>query len=105
VGFADAVFVSGLSPATTYRWQVRACADALRSVFVDADNGGHWTFTTIDLPAVLAKLSPPDASGGHGRNVAPAWHVPEPPFAALYQKAAAVVKRRDMELFGQPRCR
>jgi len=78
VGLADAVFVSGLSPATTYRWQVRACADALCSVFVDA-GGGHWPFTTIDLPAVPAKLSPPDASGNHGRNVTLAWHVPGSP--------------------------
>jgi len=81
VGLANTVFVSGLSPATTYRWQVRACADALCSVFVDADNGGHWPFTTIDLPAVPAKLSPPDASGGHGRNVTLAWHVPGSPSA------------------------
>ena len=52
----------------------------LCSVFVDA-GGEHWPFTTIDLPAVPAKLSPPDASGGHGGNAALAWHVPGSPSA------------------------
>jgi len=67
----------------------------LCSVFVDADDGGHWPFTTIDLLAVPAKLSPPHASGGHGRNVALAWHVPESPSAVLYQQVAAAVKHCD----------
>jgi uncharacterized repeat protein (TIGR01451 family) len=38
--------ISGLSPATTYRWQVRACAESDCNIFSDANDGASWTFST-----------------------------------------------------------
>ena len=56
VGTNTSVTLSGLTPGATYSWQVRACADSGCTVYIDADNGQHHTFTVrfdIYLPLVL----------------------------------------------------
>ncbi len=46
VGANTSVTVAGITPNTTYYWQVRACADSDCAVFIDANNGQHWSLKT-----------------------------------------------------------
>ncbi|MDW8293723.1 MAG: hypothetical protein RML84_11600, partial [Anaerolineae bacterium] len=61
VGTSTSVTVTGLAAGTTYRWQVRACADSACSVFTDAD-AGHWLFTTGTPPGPFNKSAPSNGS-------------------------------------------
>ncbi|MDW8293640.1 MAG: hypothetical protein RML84_11165, partial [Anaerolineae bacterium] len=56
------VTVGGLAPNTTYYWQVRACANADCTSFLNADNNEYWRFDTIQLPSAFNKVSPADGA-------------------------------------------
>ena len=56
VGTNTSVTLSGLTPGATYSWQVRACADSGCTVYIDANNGQHHTFT-VRFPSRCALAS------------------------------------------------
>ncbi|GIV83069.1 MAG: hypothetical protein KatS3mg052_0076 [Candidatus Roseilinea sp.] len=58
VGTNTSVALSGLTPGTTYYWQVRACADVGCTVFTDADGGAYWSFSTAAPVGSFNKLAP-----------------------------------------------
>ena len=59
VGSNRSVVVSGVSPGTTYSWQVRA----RNAVGVTEASGGWWKFTTlIDAPGAFSKTNPSNAA-------------------------------------------
>ncbi len=68
VGATTSTVLSALTPGATYYWQVRACADADCTVFMDADNENHWFFSTADLPPTFQvdKHMPANNSKGVG---------------------------------------
>jgi uncharacterized repeat protein (TIGR01451 family) len=73
VGVATSVTLSGLTPGTTYYWQVRACADAGCTVFSDANGGAHWSYTVVMTPSAFSKLTPADGSAGQPANLMLSW--------------------------------
>jgi len=72
VGTATSAALSGLTPATTYYWQVRACADSGCTVFADA-NGGHWSLTVTSAPGTFNKTGPADGVTGQPANLTLSW--------------------------------
>ena len=56
VGTNTSVTLCGLTPGATYSWQVRACADSGCTVYIDANNGQHHTFT-VRFPSRCALAS------------------------------------------------
>jgi len=72
MGVATSVTLSGLTPGTTYYWQVRACADAGCTLYTDAD-GGHWSYTIAVTPSAFSKLAPADGATGQPANLMLSW--------------------------------
>ncbi len=52
------VALSGLTPGSTYYWQVRSVFDGGYSY---ADSGSWWAFTTLPLPVAFNKVNPANA--------------------------------------------
>jgi alpha-tubulin suppressor-like RCC1 family protein len=70
------VTVTGLSPATTYYWQVRACATSACDFFTDADgSGGHWAFTVAAV-GPFSKAQPVSGAVGLPTTVVLSWTAP-----------------------------
>ena len=67
------VTLSGLTPGATYSWQVRACADSGCTVYIDADNGQHHTFTVISSPSAFGKTAPADGATNQPTTVTLQW--------------------------------
>ena len=61
VGNTTTTTVSGLSPNTTYYWQIRASTSPTLPA-TDADNGIWWRFTTALAPGAFGKSSPGDGA-------------------------------------------
>ena len=73
-GIATSATVSGLSPSTSYYWQVRATNTAGVTL---ADADAWWSFTTQAaqpaLPGAFSKSSPSNGSKNRSRPVALTW--------------------------------
>jgi uncharacterized repeat protein (TIGR01451 family) len=70
------VGLSGLTPGTTYYWQVRACADSGCTVFTDADGGTQWSYTVAATPGSFGKVSPADGAVNQPINLTLSWSAP-----------------------------
>ena len=67
-GAATSVGLSGLSPSTTYYWQVRA-VNGYGTLYANLSPYVYWSFTTGPLPGAFNKSSP--ASGATGVSLTP----------------------------------
>jgi hypothetical protein len=63
--------IGPLSAATTYHWQVRACANSSCSVY--ADSNSEWRFSTAALPAPFTKTMPISGAAGLPSAVSLRW--------------------------------
>jgi alpha-tubulin suppressor-like RCC1 family protein len=76
VSTTTSVTVTGLSPATTYYWQVRACATSDCAAFTDADgSGGHWAFTVAAV-GPFSKAQPVSGATNLPTTVVLGWTAP-----------------------------
>jgi len=74
VGTNTSVTLSGLTPGATYSWQVRACADSGCTVYIDANNGQHHTFTVIPpSPSAFGKTAPVNGATNQPTTVTLQW--------------------------------
>ncbi|NLE44706.1 MAG: hypothetical protein GX620_08285 [Chloroflexi bacterium] len=64
--------ISGLDPATTYYWQVRAVS-SFGTIYADGGSGAYWSFTTGSAPGAFAKISPADGADDLGLSVTLEW--------------------------------
>jgi len=60
-GTSTNVSLSGLSPNTTYYWQVRA-VNSNGTAYANGSNTAFWSFKTMSLPAAFNKSSPTNNS-------------------------------------------
>jgi hypothetical protein len=70
-GTATSKAISGLSPSTTYYWQVRSNS-ALSQTYANAPNT-WWSFTTTSAPGAFNKTSPTNGATGQSLSSTLQW--------------------------------
>lgn len=70
VGNTTSASPSGLTPSTTYYWQVQS---SNASNTTDSDGGTWWSFTTLPVPGAFGKSGPADASSNQLIDASLSW--------------------------------
>jgi len=72
LGNVTSVGISGLSPSTTYYWQVRA-VNATGTIYANMAPTSYWSFTTGPLPGAFNKSSPANGATSIALNPTLSW--------------------------------
>jgi hypothetical protein len=81
-GVATSKVLSGLSPGTTYYWQVRSL-NGNGTTYANGNPTTFWSFTTMPLPGAFSKTAP--ANGGTGIGLSPTLTWGSSSLASSYQ--------------------